>query len=131
MNQTAGENGTYFQKVPITGGRSAYVWTTGIPSLAINNRAFYQREGDFAVDAASTAGANVAAPVVFVGYGISAPAKGLDEYAGVDVKGKIVLALKGTPTTAPTPRVQFAPAPPRRPAGGARTSGRRRYDRQG
>jgi hypothetical protein len=48
---------------------------------------------------------------VFVGYGISAPAKGLDEYAGLDVKGKIVLAFKGSPTTAPTPRVQFAPPP--------------------
>ena len=31
----AGENGTYFQKVPIAGARSAYVWTTGIPSLVI------------------------------------------------------------------------------------------------
>ena len=107
----AGENGTYFQKVPIAGARSAYVWTTGIPSLVVNGRTFYQREGSFAVDAASTAGAKVDAQVVFVGYGISAPAKGLDEYAGVDVKGKIVLALKGSPTTAPTPRVQFAPAP--------------------
>jgi len=107
----AGENGTYFQKVPIAGARSAYVWTTGVPSLVINARTFYSREGSFTVDAASTAGAKVDAPVVFVGYGISAPAKGLDEYAGVDVKGKIVLVLKGSPTTAPTPRVQFAPAP--------------------
>jgi hypothetical protein len=107
----AGENGTYFQKVPIAGARSAYVWTTGVPSLVVNGRTFYQREGSFAVDAASAAGAKVDAQVVFVGYGISAPAKGLDEYAGVDVKGKIVLALKGSPTTAPTPRVPFAPAP--------------------
>jgi hypothetical protein len=108
----AGENGTYFQKVPISGPRSAYVATAGVPSLVVNGRAFYVRENSFAVDAASHAGVKVEAPVVFVGYGISAPAKGLDEYAGVDVKGKIVLALKGSPTTAPTPRVQFAPAPP-------------------
>ena len=107
----AGENGTYFQKVPIAGPRSSYVWTTGVPSLAINGRTFYHREGSFAVDAASTAGAKVTGDVVFVGYGISAPAKGLDEYAGVNVKGKIVLAMKGSPTAAPTPRVQFAPPP--------------------
>jgi hypothetical protein len=116
----AGENGTYFQKIPMTGTRSAFVWATGIPSLVINGRVFYARENSFAVDTASPAGARVDAPVVFVGYGISAPAKGLDEYAGVDVKGKIVLALKGSPTTAPTPRVQFAPAPapePPRPSG--------------
>jgi hypothetical protein len=118
----AGEDGTYFQKVPISGARSSYVWTTGIPSLVVNGRTFYLREGSFAVDAASTAGAKVTGEVVFVGYGISAPAKGLDEYAGVDVKGKIVLALKGSPTTAPTPRVQFAPPPAPEPprAAGAR-----------
>ena len=109
--QPAGENGTYFQKVPITGARSAYVWATGIPTLVINERSFYHREGSFAVDTASTPGAKIAGGIVFVGYGISAPAKGLDEYAGVDVKGRVVLALKGSPTTAPTPRVQFAPAP--------------------
>ena len=107
----AGENGTYFQKVPITGARSAYVWTTGAPALVVNGRTFYVRDNDFTVDTASTAGAQVNAGVVFVGYGISAPAKGLDEYAGLDVKGKIVLAFKGSPTTAPTLRVQFAPPP--------------------
>jgi len=109
--EPAGENGTYFQKVPMTGTRTAFVWTTGIPSLVVNGRPFYHREGSFAVDTASTPGAKVTGGVVFVGYGISAPAKGLDEYGGVDVKGKIVLALKGSPTTAPTPRAAFAPAP--------------------
>ena len=109
--EPAGENGTYFQKVPIGGARSSYVWATGIPSLVVNGRTFYLREGSFAVDMASTPGAKAAGEIVFVGYGISAPTKGLDEYAGVDVKGKILLVLKGSPTTAPTPRVQFAPAP--------------------
>jgi hypothetical protein len=105
----AGENGTYFQKVPIAGARSMYVWTTGVPTLVINGRTFYVRDNEFTVDTASKAGAQANAEVVFVGYGISAPAKGLDEYAGVDVKGRIVLAFKGSPTTAAAPRVQFAP----------------------
>ncbi|MBI4246496.1 MAG: M20/M25/M40 family metallo-hydrolase [Candidatus Rokubacteria bacterium] len=35
--------------------------------------------------------------VVFVGYGITAPALGYDDYAGVDVRGKIALALTGEP----------------------------------
>jgi hypothetical protein len=107
----AGENGTYFQKVPIGGARSTYALAAGIPSLVVNGRTFYVRDNDFTVDANSTAGAAVNAEIVFVGYGISAPAKGLDEYAGVDVKGKIVLAFKGSPTTALNPRVQFAPPP--------------------
>ena len=76
--QPAGENGTYFQKVPISGARSAYVWATGVPSLVINQRPFYHREGSFAVDTASTPGAKISGGIVFVGYGISAPAKGLD-----------------------------------------------------
>ena len=35
--------------------------------------------------------------LVFVGYGISAPDKGYDDYAGLDVKGKIVMAFRGEP----------------------------------
>ena len=35
---------------------------------------------------------------VFVGYGISQPDSGFDEYAGVDVRGAIVLAVAGEPT---------------------------------
>ena len=37
------------------------------------------------------------AEVVFVGYGFHAPGAGRDDYAGVDVKGKVVLALRGEP----------------------------------
>lgn len=40
---------------------------------------------------------NVTAPVVFVGYGISDPARGFDEYQGVEVRGRIVLFLRGKP----------------------------------
>lgn len=39
----------------------------------------------------------VTAPIVFVGYGIHAPKKGWDDYAGLDVKGKIVMAVRGKP----------------------------------
>jgi len=37
------------------------------------------------------------APVVFVGYGISLPERGYDDYAGVDVQGRIALAFKQAP----------------------------------
>ena len=40
---------------------------------------------------------DVSAEVVFVGYGFDAAAEGRDDYAGVDVKGKVVLALRGEP----------------------------------
>lgn len=40
---------------------------------------------------------DVSADVVFVGYGFDAAAEGRDDYAGVDVKGKVVLVLRGEP----------------------------------
>jgi Zn-dependent M28 family amino/carboxypeptidase len=39
----------------------------------------------------------VDAPIVFVGFGITAPEFGWDDYAGVDVKGKVVLCIVGDP----------------------------------
>jgi hypothetical protein len=37
------------------------------------------------------------APVVFVGYGLKVPDANWDDYAGVDVKNKFVLAIEGAP----------------------------------
>jgi len=39
----------------------------------------------------------VDAPLVFAGYGITAPESSYDDYQGLDAKGKIVLALRGEP----------------------------------
>ena len=43
----------------------------------------------------------VEAPVVFVGYGVEAPELGWDDYAGRDVRGKLVLAMRGGPASFP------------------------------
>lgn len=40
---------------------------------------------------------SVTAPLVFVGYGISAPDLGHDDYAEADVRGQIVIVLSGAP----------------------------------
>jgi hypothetical protein len=40
--------------------------------------------------------------VVFAGYGIVDDAKGINDYAGLDVKGKLVLILEGSSTGMPT-----------------------------
>jgi hypothetical protein len=44
-----------------------------------------------------TASGDHTAPIVFVGWGISAPELGYDDYAGVDARGKFVLCFRGTP----------------------------------
>ena len=46
-------------------------------------------------------GDSLTGPVVFVGYGIGEKASGFDEYKGLDVKGKIVLMISGTPDFLP------------------------------
>ena len=46
--------------------------------------------------------ANADAPVVFVGFGVTAPRFKYDDYAGVDVHGKIVAALYGAPPSFPS-----------------------------
>jgi hypothetical protein len=45
---------------------------------------------------------DVSAPVVFVGFGVTAPDQKYDDYAGVDVKGKIVAAIYGAPSSFPS-----------------------------
>lgn len=53
--------------------------------------------------AAGATAAEVTAPAVFVGFGISAPEFGYDDFgAGIDVRGKIAVILAGAPTRLPS-----------------------------
>jgi len=45
---------------------------------------------------------NAEAPAVFAGYGVTAPKFHYDDYFGVDVRGKIVVALYGAPPSFPS-----------------------------
>lgn len=45
---------------------------------------------------------DLSAPLVFVGYGIENARMGLNDYAGLDVKGKIVVTLRGYPKGLPS-----------------------------
>ena len=42
---------------------------------------------------------NVTVPVMFVGYGIDDSARGINDYEGMDVHNRIVMFLRGKPTT--------------------------------
>jgi hypothetical protein len=46
-------------------------------------------------------GDTLTGPVVFAGYGISEKGTGFDEYKGIDVAGKVVMVLAGTPDFLP------------------------------
>jgi aminopeptidase YwaD len=51
---------------------------------------------------------DVTGEVVFAGYGITAPPVGYDDYAGLDVRGKIVLVMTGEPRET-DPQAPFRP----------------------
>lgn len=44
-----------------------------------------------------SASGGISGDVVFAGYGISRPDLGYDDYAGIDVSGKVVVVIAGTP----------------------------------
>ncbi len=51
--------------------------------------------------------AKVTAPAVFIGYGISDPARGWDDYSGLEVRHRVVIFMRGTPKHFPV-RVSHA-----------------------
>jgi Zn-dependent M28 family amino/carboxypeptidase len=51
---------------------------------------------------ATRATAQLTTPLVFIGYGLKIPQKNLDELAGLDLNGKIVVYVSGSPSDIPT-----------------------------
>lgn len=93
----AGDAGSYIQKVPLVTYRAAdrgdvVLTRAGAPPVPL---VF----GEDYVPGAVAGAARTAldAPVVFVGYGLVAPDYRRDDYAGVDVRGKIVAFFGGAP----------------------------------
>lgn len=89
-----GDNGTYFQNFKILATQDKVSKLTLINGR--KGKTKYSLGDDFTILTNSGSG-KVKSKVVFVGYGISAPEKGRDDYANVDVKGKIVIVVAGTP----------------------------------
>ena len=98
--QPAGEGGTYIQKVRL---RRAFLrpgatfaareWQgTTLPLTDGQDYVLYPSP-----ELAATRVTD--APLVFAGFGISSPELGYDDYAGLDVKGKVVVIVRGAPRT--------------------------------
>jgi len=96
--QTGGDNGTYFQEVPL---RRSYrdASKVGLSVKNTDGKAMQlEQASDYLVAGSlSRSESEVTAEVVFVGYGLVAPELGRDDYAGLDVKDKIVAVLSRTP----------------------------------
>ena len=66
--------------------------------------------------------ASLDAPVVFVGYGLSLPEYGVDDLAGLDLKGKVVAFLSQMPKGVPGPVISHSRAQAWRPFANAARS---------
>jgi Zn-dependent M28 family amino/carboxypeptidase len=100
----AGENGGFRQRVPLR--NSAIVEDGSAMSVRSAGRTktlVYGKDFLLGADPLREQVSIEDAPVVFVGYGVSAPALGYDDYgSGPDVKGKVVAYLSGAPATLPS-----------------------------
>lgn len=94
--QAAGDSGTYFQHFTFI---SSVRLGIGNALAVIDGNGAIER---FGVDTdfrplSFTSNDSLTAPIVFVGYGISAPDLGYDDYAGVSVEKKVVVVLRFGP----------------------------------
>jgi Zn-dependent M28 family amino/carboxypeptidase len=96
--QPAGDNGTYFQKVPLIAVH-AIEDKTKFSFAPQNGQAIDLAYGTEIVskDQTGQATADIDAPIVFVGYGIVAPEYNWNDYAGVDLHGKVALVIVNEP----------------------------------
>jgi Zn-dependent M28 family amino/carboxypeptidase len=94
----AGENGTYFQKVPLMAVHTIEDQTT-FSFEPKNGGAISLKYGEDYVtkDETGAATADIDAPIVFVGYGIDAPEYKWNDFKDVDVKGKVLLVIVNEP----------------------------------
>jgi hypothetical protein len=99
--EPAGDSGSYYQRVPI-------ISLTPTPTLAVaapTAGALTWKDDYVLWSMRNDSSVKVRGEMVFVGYGIVAPEVGWNDYAGLDAKGKIVVALEA----------QSFPCPRRRP----------------
>ena len=95
-----GDNNTYFQNFPMVEGhidRTESYLRAKVGSAGASATRDYAFGPDYTMGRQGNVDVTVDAPVVFAGYGISAPEYQYDDFAGVDVSGKVVMVLNHEP----------------------------------
>ncbi len=93
----AGENGTYFQEVPLL--RAMRVQDGARLAVVHPDRTVALRFRDQFLPATNynNADASVEAEAVFVGYGVHAPSLQHDDFKGLNLRGRIAVLFNGAP----------------------------------
>ena len=94
----AGDNGTFFQSVPLMAVHTDADQTTFTFVPASGSPIPLKYGEDYVTkDQTGVPITDLDAPIVFVGYGINAPGYEWNDYDGLDVKGKILLVIVNQP----------------------------------
>jgi hypothetical protein len=96
--EPAGENGSYFADVPM----HEVVADASYNSFTLDGETYEQGNLVYVSTNPSVLEAEVTGQLVFVGYGVSAANRGHDDYADIDVDGKIVVIVGGVPDGLPS-----------------------------
>jgi len=94
-----GVSGEWFQPVPLR--RTALESATVTLVRKGRERRLVLHQDFVASGDPNRAVSEVAAPVMFVGFGITAPELGYDDFAKIDARGRIVAVLSGAPPSFP------------------------------
>src|SRR5439155_21701602 len=97
--KAAGDNGTFFQKVPMVGVTPAAETTFELAPNKGDALKLKPLEQYVAYDQTEQPANDIDADIVYVGYGIEAPEYQWDDYKGVDVRGKVLLMLVNEPNS--------------------------------
>ena len=95
--EPAGDKGTYFQNVPLRSARPDQDKTELALMRDGKEQKLVFRRDFIAPGDPGRADTSVEAPVVYVGFGVTAPEQGYDDYKGIDAKGKIVALVFEAP----------------------------------
>lgn len=91
----AGENGTYFQKVPLVIVKSGPDMT--MQMVKGGETTMLKLDDEFVGVSYSQQSEDFSEEAIFVGHGISAPEFGWDDYKDIDVRGKVVILFTNEP----------------------------------
>src|ERR1700693_1020819 len=95
----AGDQGTYFQEVPMVSVSTLPDTTVSLVPKSGEPQQLKNLD-DFVIhNETQTEVVDIDAPIVFVGYGLTAPVYKRDDIKGVDLKGKVALLFVNEPTS--------------------------------
>ncbi|MBZ5682504.1 MAG: M28 family peptidase [Acidobacteriia bacterium] len=113
MGLQPGLKGAWFQPVPlqkavVAASTSSVVLSAGGKERKLVDArdyvldAWFASSGNLPAKEPVSAESDVNAPIVFVGFGVTAPDQNYDDYAGVDVRGKLIATIYGAPSRFPS-----------------------------